>query len=205
MKAFQLTKKSAFILLFLFVCSIAFAQNRSKKAADEWVKSRVWANGLKTNVYPQINSIEFKQQYGANKKLWDEAFAFLADTAKLAALTPGTYPIDGKSVYANVSYAPSKTFEASKWESHQNYIDLQYVISGKEKIGVAPLNSVTVTEPYNAANDVAHYSGDGTYYIATPETFYLFFPNDAHRPNILVEGYSMVKKIVIKIKYTPVN
>jgi len=205
MKTIQFSKRTVLILLLLCIGSIAFAQDNSKKAADKWVSSKVWANGLKINVYPQINSAEFKQQYEANKATWDKAFAFLADKAKLDTLSPGMYPIDGKNAYASITYAPSKTFEASKWESHQKYIDLQYVISGKEKIEVMPVKLATVTEPYNEAKDAAHYSGDGTFYIATPDTFYLFFPDEAHRPNILFDGYPMVKKMVIKIKYTPVE
>jgi beta-galactosidase beta subunit len=32
-----------------------------------------------------------------------------------------------------------------------------------------------------------------------PGTFFLFFPTDAHRPGIKVEGNDVVKKLVIKI------
>jgi biofilm protein TabA len=68
-------------------------------------------------------------------------------------------------------------------------------------MGVAPLDSATVTEPYNEAKDAAHYTAGGKYYIATPVEFYLFFPAQAHRPNLGVPGYDVVKKLVIKIKY----
>jgi beta-galactosidase beta subunit len=33
----------------------------------------------------------------------------------------------------------------------------------------------------------------------------LFFPSDAHRPNITPGGNKLVKKIVIKIKVVPEN
>lgn len=190
----------ALIITFIFVSSFALAQSDTVKA-NEWVKNLAWAKNLNIKLYPDINSVEFKQQYEASKATWDKVFEFLADSNKLKSLAPGMYPIDGKNAYASITYAPSKTFEASKWESHRKYIDLQYVISGAEKIGKAPLNSVTVTEPYNEQKDAAHYSGDGTYYMATPQVFFLFFPDEAHRPNIKVDGYDMVKKMVIKIKY----
>ncbi|MBS1524262.1 MAG: YhcH/YjgK/YiaL family protein [Bacteroidetes bacterium] len=192
---------AAFGMIFISSMVRAQANPNDKNAAAQWVKSNVWANGLKIRIYPEVNAMEFKKQYEANKTVWQKALKFLADSAKLATLAPGQYPIDGKNAYATITYAPSKTFEASKWESHQKYIDLQYVITGEEKIGVTPVSGATVTEPYNEKKDVAHYSTEGTYYLATPKEFFLFFPADAHRPNIKVDGYDDVKKLVIKIRY----
>jgi YhcH/YjgK/YiaL family protein len=184
----------------IFTSNLTKAQS-NKEAADKWLKSKVWADGLKINIYPQVDAAEFKRQYETNKSTWDKVIKFLSDSNKLATLAPGKYPIDGKNAYASITYAPSKTFEVAKWESHRKYIDLQYVINGEEKIGVVPISKATVTEPYNEAKDVAHYSSDGTYYITTPKEFFLFFPADVHRPNIKVDGYDHVKKLVIKIAY----
>ncbi|HVS91798.1 MAG TPA: YhcH/YjgK/YiaL family protein [Mucilaginibacter sp.] len=191
----------AFGIIFMSAAVIAQTNSNEKNTAEQWVESKVWADGLKIGLYPQVNAVEFKKQYEANKATWQKVFKFLADSAKLSTLAPGQYPIDGKNAYATITYAPSKTFEASKWESHQKYIDLQYVINGEEKIGVAPVSGATVTEPYNEKKDVAHYYSEGTYYVATPKEFFLFFPADAHRPNIKVDGYDNVKKLVIKIRY----
>ncbi len=186
----------------IFISNSTKAQgNTNSKEADQWVKSKVWADGLKINIYPEVDAAEFKKQYEINKTTWDKVIKFLGDSSKLASLAPGKYPIDGKNAYASITYAPSKIFEASKWESHRKYIDLQYVINGGEKIGVVPILKATVTEPYNEAKDVAHYSSDGAYYIATSKEFFLFFPADVHRPNIKVDGYENVKKLVIKIAY----
>ncbi|HVW16159.1 MAG TPA: YhcH/YjgK/YiaL family protein [Mucilaginibacter sp.] len=192
---------AAFGMIFTSAAVIAQTNSNDKITAEQWDKSKVWADGLKIRLYPQVNATEFKKQYEANKATWQKVFKFLADSTKLATLAPGQYPIDGKNAYATITFAPSKTFEASKWESHQKYIDLQYVINGEEKIGVAPVSGATITGPYNEKKDVAHYSSEGTYYVATPKEFFLFFPADAHRPNIKVDGYDNVKKLVIKIRY----
>lgn len=170
--------------------------------AQKWVKSRVWAQGLKIKVHPSVNSLEFAKQYHANKAWWDKAFAFLSNK-KLDTLPPGKYVIDGTNVYATITEAPSREFDQSGWEAHRNYIDLQYVIKGKERIGVAPVLSAIVVKPYDETKDAAGYKVDGKFYIATPGEFFLFFPADAHRPNIKVEKYYLVKKLVIKIRYTP--
>jgi biofilm protein TabA len=202
MKISWSVKKCAILPVLVFISGSALAQSDSVKRADEWVKSKVWAKDLKINVYPDINSVEFERQYNANKEAWDKAFAFLADKAKLDTIAPGMYPIDGKLAYASITDVPSKTDEAAKWESHKKYIDLQYVIRGKEKMEVTPIANATVTEPYNEGKDAAHYTGEGKFYTATPDEFYLFFPSEVHRPNMKADGYEgKVKKLVIKISY----
>jgi biofilm protein TabA len=161
--------------------------------------SNEWKNGLNLKPHPSINKVVFAVQYHKNKAGWNKAFAFLRDS-DLTKMKPGKYVIDGDNVYATITEGPEKTFDQSAWESHRKYTDLQYVIAGKEKIGVAPVETATVIKPYNDKTDGANYTADGQFYIAEPGTFFLFFPGDAHRPNIKVDGYEVVRKIVIKIK-----
>lgn len=191
-------------LIFLFsAATAANAQIESTakvKAANKWVKSHEWAKNLKIKPDPSINSIEFMKQYESDKALWDKVFAFLNDS-KLATMAPGKYPIDGDNAYAMISAGPPKKMEDVKWESHKKYIDLHYVISGKIKIGMASVANATVTEPYNESRDAANYNVEGKYLTATPKEFFLFFPRDAHRPDIKVDGVDSLKKLVIKIKY----
>ncbi len=200
MKVSNIVKTAGVLVAFAMIGNKAAAQTDSAKTAEEWVKSRAWAHGLNINVYPDINALEFYRQYNKAKDVWDKAFAYLADSKKLDTLKPGMYPIDGKEAYASITEGPEKTEETAKWEAHRKYIDLQYVIRGKERIGVAPVTSATVTKPYDEAKDSGNFTTDGKYYIATPEEFYLFFPSEAHRPNLHVEGFDIVKKMVIKIK-----
>jgi biofilm protein TabA len=169
------------------------------RAAEKWIKSNAWKNGLKLNVHPSTDTNEFYSQYRRNKAAWDKAFQFLRST-NLDTLSVGKHLIDGDNVYASVTEAPSKDLDKARWESHKQYIDLQYVIKGKEQIGVSPIDKATVTKPYDEAKDVANYTADGTYYTAEPGTFFLFFPQEVHRPNIKIDGFDVVKKIVIKIK-----
>jgi biofilm protein TabA len=190
----------SFIFLSLTLAAAGQQTNtRTKKSAAKWMKSNEWKNGLTLDVHPSVNEVEFAEQYHKNQAEWDKAFAFMRDR-DLSSLKPGKYAIDGDNVYAMITDAPSKTFEQSAWESHRKYIDLQYVIRGQEKIGVVPLSKATVSKPYDETKDFAHYTAEGEYYIAKPGTFFLFFPGDVHRPNIKVDGYDVVKKLVIKIR-----
>ncbi|OOQ56671.1 hypothetical protein BC343_18995 [Mucilaginibacter pedocola] len=174
----------------------AFAQS---PAAQQWMAGGSWKNGLKLNLHPSTNATEFQAQYQKNKALWDKVFVFLKNT-NLDTLSIGKHTLDGDNAYVSVTEAPSKELDKAGWESHKKYIDLQYVIRGKEQIGVAPADKATVTKPYDESKDVANYTAEGTYYTAEPGTFFLFFPQDAHRPNIKVPGFDVVKKLVVKIK-----
>jgi YhcH/YjgK/YiaL family protein len=167
--------------------------------ADKWVSGRKWANSLQLKLSPTADKGTFAKQYHLDTALWKKVFGFMQEH-KLEKMEPGKYPIDGDDAFAIVTEGPSKEIEETMWESHRRYVDLQYVIKGKEKIGVVPITDVLITKPYDELRDAVNYSAKGKYYIATPKMFFLFFPDDVHRPNIIVPGYDTVKKLVIKIR-----
>src|ERR1700730_3464237 len=192
------------LITLSFLVADLQAQNVSKdkwttKKAIKWFKKKDWLNGLPMEPHTSINVQEFAWQYHQYQKYWDEAFAFLK-THDLKTLAKGKYPIDSNFVYASVTEDPSKDFDKTSWESHRKYIDLQYVIDGEEKMGIFPAAKAQVIKPYDENKDVANYVADGPTYSATPEAFFIFFPTDAHRPNITPGGNKVVKKIVIKVK-----
>jgi YhcH/YjgK/YiaL family protein len=210
MKYFRFLKKALLFFALMSLTVVVTAQQGTvkttieknewtEKSAGKWFRKNEWQNGLNLKIYPQVDKIEFAKQYHNNKAAWDKAFAFMRDS-DLTKLKPGKHVIDGDNVFATITEGPEKDFDKTAWESHRKYIDLQYVITGKEKIGVAPVSTATVIKPYNETSDGVNYTANGTFYIADPGTIYLFFPQNAHRPNIKVDGYDVVKKMVIKIK-----
>ena len=200
-----MNKILSFFLTLLFVtaslCLKAQSSDASSQQVNEWFEKKEWLGGLELEPHASINKTELAKQYQHNKTYWDEAFTFLK-THDLATLAVGRYAIDSNNVYAMVTENPTKNFDSTKWESHKNYIDLQMVIKGEEKIGVAPVSALTVTMPYDATKDLANYSGEGELYEAKPGSFFLFFPSDAHRPNSTPNYHKPDKKIVVKIRYT---
>tara|TARA_R110002167_G_scaffold91462_2_gene246160 strand:+ start:3701 stop:4267 length:567 start_codon:yes stop_codon:yes gene_type:complete len=168
----------------------------------EWYKKKEWLNGLELKPHKSIDQIEFARQFCLNQDWWNKAFTFLR-THDLQQLAPGRYVIDEGNVTAFVSEAPTKAMEEINWETHENFNDLQYVISGKAKMGVASTRSAKYETimPYDSKKDVANYSvSDGKFYNAEPGTFFIFSPVDIHRPAFKVKGYDSIKKILIKVR-----
>lgn len=174
----------------------------SKHKAKKWFNKKEWLNGATLTPHKAIDVSEFARQYHANKDYWDKAFAFLKEK-DLNSLPAGKYPIDGTNVFASVTEDPSKDLDKTQWESHRKYIDLQYVVKGEEKMGKYPFEKLSVTKPYDEGRDVANYSGEGEIYDVPAGTFMIFFPANAHRPNITPGGNKPVKKVVIKILAAP--
>ena len=203
-------KRIFYLVLALFIFSAAsnvVAQTAGKDGkewtthdAKKWFKKKEWLGGLQLKPHKTINKREFARQYHVNKAYWDKAFAFLKEQ-DIRSLANGRYPIDGENVFAIVTQNPTKDLDSTQWESHRNYIDLHYVVSGQEKMGVYPITKLTVAKPYDATKDIANYSGKGKIYTAVPGVFFLFFPSDGHRPNITTGGNKADKKIVIKVRY----
>jgi YhcH/YjgK/YiaL family protein len=199
--------KLLFLVTILFINYIAQAQSGkrwTREQADKWYNSRKWLNGLSLTPHASIDQAEFARQYLANPTGWDIAFAYMKKT-DLNSLTPGKFPIDGENVYITVTEGPGKDFNQAKWESHHNYSDIHYMVIGREKIGLTPVSSARITEAYDPARDILFYTATGKYYINDPSTFFIIPPKYAHRPSIKVDGDEVVKKIVIKVRTTPIN
>jgi uncharacterized protein, YhcH/YjgK/YiaL family len=116
-----------------------------------------------------------------------------------SSLAPGKYLIEDSEVFASVSEYDTKKPEDAKWEAHRKYADIQYIISGEEKMGYAPLKTMEVTEAYNPEKDIVFLKGSGDHMVVKPGMFVVFFPQDAHQPSVSVGSNAPVKKVVIKV------
>ena len=126
-------------------------------------------------------------------------FNFLKNT-DLENLEIGRYEIDGKNVFALVSEYESKKPEDCRPEAHQIYADIQYIVSGREAIGFAPLGGQTITSEYNPDKDIAFFSAETTPLILEARMFAVFFPQDVHRPCMQINDPEKVKKVVVKVR-----
>lgn len=123
--------------------------------------------------------------------------------ADLANLALGRHEIEQDRIYASIAEYETEPKDQRRPEAHKKYIDIQYVCSGEEMIGVAPLKQAgEVAEDCLAERDVIfyrHVPGE-TDLTLLPGMFAVFFPWDVHRPNCsLGDKTGRVRKVVVKI------
>ncbi len=129
-----------------------------------------------------------------------DRFIDYARTHDLSALAPGRYTVcDG--VFFDIKCYEPRTPEAAKCETHREYIDLQYLIEGREKMNVASPAQLRVREAYDPRTDKQLYAPSpemSTLHMKAGD-FALLFPQDAHHPAIADGEATKNKKAVVKI------
>lgn len=110
-----------------------------------------------------------------------------------------TYEVDGKDLYFFIQSYPTRP-ENLKLEAHRKYIDIQYMITGTECMGVGQLETMTEEVEANPEKDCWFYYGPMDMLTVKEGMFAVFFPNDAHAPCVSpAEGSNNVRKCVFKV------
>ena len=110
---------------------------------------------------------------------------------------------DGKHVLSDDMYVNIQSYTTkvdADFEAHRKYIDIQYIISGSEKIGIADYDCCRTKINYDEDNDIEFLSGDGEYVELYEKEFMILFPSDAHKPSISISVPSFVRKAVVKVR-----
>jgi len=159
--------------------------------------------GIKIVPDRSVDNKKFDRWYSSNPGRWDSAFTFLRK-ADLQNLAKGKHEIEGLDLYAIVDEYTTRDEAETRFEAHRVYADIQYIISGKELIGIAPMTETTVTVPFDNVKDICFLdSPGGVQRLALPDRYFIFFPSDAHRPCMKAGNSIMVKKIVLKVRIEP--
>ena len=85
-------------------------------------------------------------------------------------------------------------------EAHRDYLDIQYIVKGKEVMGWADLADCQLEGEFNEAKDVGKYSGNFEYMTINEGGCYGAFPEDAHMPGRLLDVPNDFVKGVVKLK-----
>ncbi|MBQ6516634.1 YhcH/YjgK/YiaL family protein, partial [bacterium] len=127
----------------------------------------------------------------------ESIFNFISDE-NLKNISDGKYRILNEDIYANVQTYQTK--EKGLFEAHRQYIDLQFIVSGEEKIGVADIKNCKTITAYDKEKDVEFLDAENFDDIIMKENdFLILYPEDAHRPCITIDNPTTVKKVVVKI------
>lgn len=151
-------------------------------------------------IFDSAKNLDFYRNLGVEGR-YAKAIDFLKNT-DLENLAPGKYEIDGKNVFANVQEYTTIPWEEAKYETHRDYSDIQYMISGAETMTYAPIDELNVSVPYNEEKDVVFYDNEnpGLKVVAKAGEYMIFNPWDGHKPKAAAGEPAPIKKVIVKIK-----
>ena len=108
-----------------------------------------------------------------------------------------TYPLsDGNRFFVNVV----QTKAPDVAEAHRKYMDIQYIVKGKEVMGWADLADCKEEVAFNEEKDIGKYSGPFEYITINEGMCYVAFPEDAHMPGRHLDVPNDLVKVVVKLK-----
>ncbi|MDD4816759.1 MAG: YhcH/YjgK/YiaL family protein [Victivallaceae bacterium] len=133
-------------------------------------------------------------------EVWDRVKSFLIKASQSAA--PGRFQIVGDDCFANVAEYETGTPDCSKLEVHDEYLDIQLTMRGRERIHCRDCGDLEEVVPYSLEKDIAFYRmtpDNVTDIIIGDGKFAVFFPGEGHLPGCEAEGPCRVLKIIVKI------
>jgi biofilm protein TabA len=148
-----------------------------------------------------VSDLDHSDHQTAGAPGLQKAFAFLRSHG-IHQLPDGRVEIDGDRVFALVQRYETMMTDAPKFEFHRKYIDVQFIVSGEEVIGWAPVERMTVTEAYDAKKDICFGTvakGAWTPAYLQAGQLAVLWPEDGHAPKLASSASSPVMKIVVKV------
>jgi YhcH/YjgK/YiaL family protein len=85
------------------------------------------------------------------------------------------------------------------FEAHKKYINIHYIIEGKEQFGYSDISKLTPVTEYNEVDDYILLEGEMNRITLNSGDFVIAFPEDAHIPALKYKNGKKVKRAVIKI------
>ena len=108
-----------------------------------------------------------------------------------------TYPLsDGNRFFVAVGTTKAPDLA----EAHRKYLDIQYIVKGKEVMGWADLADCQPAGDFNEEKDVGRYDGDFEFITIPEGVCYVAFPEDAHMPGRHLDVPNDFVKVVVKLK-----
>ena len=115
----------------------------------------------------------------------------------LESYEPKTYNLsDGNRFFV----AAGTTTAPEYGEAHRKYLDIQYMVKGKEVMGWADLAACKPVDEFSEEKDIGFYSGDYEYLNIHEGMCYVVFPEDVHMPSRHLDVPNDFVKVVVKLK-----
>ncbi|MDR2928150.1 MAG: YhcH/YjgK/YiaL family protein [Cytophagaceae bacterium] len=145
-----------------------------------------------------VDTIENASRYYMLHPSIEIAFEFLEDI-DADNFAEGKTEIAGEHLFVNGIAKETQEFTDSVWESHEKYIDIHFMLEGKERIFYASEDSMKEITPYNYDKDATFFEGKGNEVCVPENGFVIFFPGEIHKAMVHTGKSEPVKKLVIKL------
>lgn len=147
----------------------------------------------------QAGRIDKLDAYDYKGRGFSVAFDFLK-RRDLMSLPLGKLEL-GDGVRADIQEYDTIEPSSASFETHDRFFDIQYIVSGEEKILVCNREMLIDKTEYNAESDITLYIDPENYSEVFLERgdFLVLSPLDAHKPKCIVSESRLVRKIVLKV------
>jgi YhcH/YjgK/YiaL family protein len=131
------------------------------------------------------------------------AYDFL-NRKDLAALPAGIITLDNK-VIVQVQHYSTQPVETIRFETHNKFFDIHYIVSGCEYFGIVAREGLIFDEEASHGvppeNDILYYKEPekSSLFLLNPGNLIIVSPDEAHKPRGSVGGILEVVKIVVKV------
>jgi len=191
---------SAIAIVSIFgACTVKNSIKITENMYETWFDKGDWKAGFKAKPAPSTDKKQLYEHYQKFPQRWNMVFDFIKNN-DLTQIPLGITNLSDE-VYFNMQEYNSRDLGDLILEAHKEYIDLQYVISGREMIGVGCLSEAVNVVAYSDSTDYAGYKLPACpFYLADPDNFFIFFPDQPHLPGVIAGKEMPMRKIVFKIK-----
>ena len=139
--------------------------------------------------------------YAALNPYFEKAFAALKEVAA-EDFVKGRHPVDD-NIYINAAEYQTHPTDGALMEAHRIYVDVMWMLSGKEEIAVVPVETLTeITKEYAEAGDALLAKLPETYTTLKmdPDSVCILFPEDGHAPGLIAGEQEGVRKLICKVR-----
>ncbi|WP_313112481.1 N-acetylneuraminate anomerase [Pseudescherichia sp.] len=131
----------------------------------------------------------------------------LALTASPQEKPPGHYTLQEDDIFMNIMQFATQEPVTKRAELHEQYIDIQLLLAGEERILFGTAGSAReceekhIPEDYQLCSQIA---GEQSV-VLSPGMFAVFMPGEPHKPGCVIESTRDIKKVVVKVRASLLN
>ena len=146
-----------------------------------------------------LDRLDNADTYAAVDGLAD-AFAFLR-RGGFDELASGRHEVGGERMYVMVNRYTTKAPSELPYEAHRAWLDVHYIVSGRETLYWEDTAALPPGEGYQADGDAELYRHDGGMpVVLEPGMFVVLYPQDAHKPGCVAGSAVPTVKVVVKLR-----